>query len=69
MTEKIPEKMKAIVLPSYNDNIIKAIKSLELKELPTPKPNIGQVLIKIDATTEVVVLFPTPSAPPETEKP
>jgi len=51
MIDKIPGKMKAIVLPAYNGNMIKAIKSLELKEIPTPKPNIGQVLIKVDATT------------------
>ena len=43
--------MRAILLRNYNINIVNAIKSLELVELPVPKPAKGQVLIKVDATT------------------
>jgi NADPH:quinone reductase len=39
--------MRAIVLPEYNANIIRAMKSLEVRELEIPKPKGGQVLIKV----------------------
>jgi NADPH:quinone reductase-like Zn-dependent oxidoreductase len=42
--------MKAIVLPDYNANIIRAMKSLEVKETNIPKPSAGQVLVKVSAT-------------------
>ncbi|MBN1253497.1 MAG: zinc-binding dehydrogenase [Bacteroidales bacterium] len=51
MKQDIPEKMRAIILHNYNTNIVNAIKSLDLVELPVPKPNKGQVLIKVEATT------------------
>jgi NADPH:quinone reductase-like Zn-dependent oxidoreductase len=41
--------MKAIVLPSYNTNVIRAMKSLEVRELNIPKPGGEQVLIKVAA--------------------
>lgn len=42
-------KMKAIVLPDYNANIIRAMRSLETleKDIPTPKNN--EVLIRVHA--------------------
>ena len=42
-------KMKAIVLPDYNANIIRAMRSLEVKELDIPQPKDKQVLIKVKA--------------------
>ena len=51
MTQNIPEKMKAVVLPNYNNSIVKAIKSLKIKELDVQRPNKGQVLIKVNAST------------------
>jgi len=50
MKKDIPEKMRAVLLRNYNANIVNAIKSLEVVELPVPKLNKGQVLIKVDAS-------------------
>ncbi len=44
-----PDKMKAIILPSYNSNIIRAMLSLRIEEKDIPKPGSNQVLIKIEA--------------------
>jgi NADPH2:quinone reductase len=41
--------MKAIVLPDYNANVIRAMKSLQVKDLDIPKPALDQVLIKVAA--------------------
>lgn len=41
--------MKAIVLPDYNANVIRAMKSLHVGELEIPVPAGGQVLIKVKA--------------------
>jgi NADPH2:quinone reductase len=41
--------MKAIVLPDYNANVIRAMKSLQVIELDIPKPGGDQVLIKVEA--------------------
>jgi NADPH:quinone reductase-like Zn-dependent oxidoreductase len=41
--------MKAIVLPDYNLNIVRAMKSLEVREQKIPHPGPGQVLIKVAA--------------------
>lgn len=41
--------MKAIILPEYNANVIRAMKSLQVNDLSIPKPNGGQVLIKVAA--------------------
>lgn len=41
--------MRAIVLPDYNANIIRAMKSLKVVELDIPKPIGSQVLIKVSA--------------------
>ncbi|MBI9038267.1 MAG: zinc-binding dehydrogenase [Bacteroidales bacterium] len=45
----IPEKMQAIVLPAYNQNIIRALLSLKVEEKDIPKPKNGQVLIQMSA--------------------
>jgi NADPH2:quinone reductase len=41
--------MKAIILPDYNANVIRAIKSLQVSETEIPKPIGCQVLIKVAA--------------------
>ena len=41
--------MNAIILPDYNANIIRAMKSLRVGETQIPKPAGGQVLIKVVA--------------------
>ena len=41
--------MRSIVLPDYNTNIIRAIRSLEVQERPVPEPAEGEVLIKLEA--------------------
>ncbi len=41
--------MKAIVLPDYNANVVRALRSLEIKDLETPHPAGGQVLIRVAA--------------------
>ncbi|MCK4406135.1 MAG: zinc-binding dehydrogenase [Bacteroidales bacterium] len=45
----IPNKMKAVILPAYNSNIIRAMLSLRIEEKDIPKPGSNQVLIKIEA--------------------
>ena len=42
--------MRAIVLPDYNANIIRAMKSLQVRELEIPRPKSSQVLIKVSAS-------------------
>lgn len=39
--------MKAIILPDYNANVIRAMKSLQVSELDIPRPMGNQVLIKV----------------------
>jgi len=51
MKHNIPEKMRVILLRNYNINIAKAVKSLEIIEVPIPSFKKSQVLIKVDATT------------------
>lgn len=41
--------MKCIVLPEYNANIIRAMRSLEVREKPIPRPGPEEVLIKVAA--------------------
>jgi len=41
--------MKAITLPEYNTNIVRALRSLEIKEKEIPQPSGNQVLIKMKA--------------------
>ena len=39
--------MKAIILPDYNANVIRAMKSLEVGDMAIPVPRDKQVLIKV----------------------
>jgi NADPH2:quinone reductase len=41
--------VKAIILPEYNANVIRAMKSLHVAELDIPKPTGRQVLVKVAA--------------------
>jgi len=41
--------MKAIILPDYNTNVIRAMKSLQVSNLDIPNPTGGEVLIKVTA--------------------
>lgn len=41
--------MKSIVLPDYNANVIRAMRSLEVQNKPIPHPRRGQVLVKVAA--------------------
>ncbi|MCK4569993.1 MAG: alcohol dehydrogenase catalytic domain-containing protein, partial [Bacteroidales bacterium] len=41
--------MKAITLPSYQGNIIRALRSLEIQEVELPEPEPDEVLIEIEA--------------------
>jgi NADPH:quinone reductase-like Zn-dependent oxidoreductase len=47
---QIPKKMRAVVLPDYNGNIIRAMRSLEVKEVETPTPQKNEILIKVHAS-------------------
>jgi NADPH:quinone reductase-like Zn-dependent oxidoreductase len=42
--------MKCVILPDYNANIIRAMKSLEVREKALPKPGPDQVMVKVAAT-------------------
>jgi NADPH:quinone reductase-like Zn-dependent oxidoreductase len=41
--------MKCIILPAYNANVIRAMKSLEMVEKALPRPRAKQVMIKVAA--------------------
>jgi NADPH:quinone reductase-like Zn-dependent oxidoreductase len=45
-----PDKMKAITLEQYNPNIVRALRSMKICEMPTPKPGPDQVLVKVEAS-------------------
>jgi NADPH:quinone reductase-like Zn-dependent oxidoreductase len=42
--------MKAIVLKEYNPNLIRALKNLELIDMPVPKPRAKEVLVQVEAS-------------------
>jgi NADPH:quinone reductase len=44
-----PQKMRALVLDEYRENIADALSSLQVRELPVPAPEKGQVLVRIEA--------------------
>ncbi|MFW6351747.1 MAG: alcohol dehydrogenase catalytic domain-containing protein, partial [Bacteroidota bacterium] len=46
----LPEKYKAIVLPEYNPNFIRAMLSLKLSEKRLIEPKAGEVLVKMSAS-------------------
>jgi NADPH2:quinone reductase len=49
MPERIPEKMRAVVLSEYREDVVEAIRGLTILERPVPRPRRGQVLVKIAA--------------------
>src|SRR4051794_19470202 len=49
MPVAIPKKMRALVLREQRDDVLEAIRGLELQERPVPELRRGQVLVKIAA--------------------
>lgn len=49
MPDKIPDKMRALVLSEYREDVHDAIRGLEVQERPIPELRRGQVLVKIAA--------------------
>jgi len=49
MAENIPEKMRAVVLTQFQEDLAEAIGGLKIMERPVPRPHRGQVLVKIAA--------------------
>src|SRR6476660_7035963 len=49
MSADAPQKMRALVLNEYHENIADALSSLQIGELPLPAPEKGQVLVRIEA--------------------
>jgi NADPH:quinone reductase-like Zn-dependent oxidoreductase len=49
MPDEIPEKMRAVVLSEYREEITDAIRGLQVMERPVPRPRCGQVLIRMAA--------------------
>src|SRR4051812_38600627 len=49
MPAKIPDKMRAVVLSEYCENIEDAINGLEIQVRQVPKLRRGQVLVKVAA--------------------
>ena len=47
---KIPDKTKAVILPAYNANLIRAIIGLMIADRKIPKLNDDEVLIKTEAS-------------------
>ncbi len=49
MNLNLPEIMKALVVESYNSNLVRALAGVKMMEIPVPVVFDGQVLIKVDA--------------------
>lgn len=49
MSDRIPEKMRAVVLSEYREDVGDAIRGLNVSERPVPRPRRGQVLVKVAA--------------------
>ncbi len=49
MTASIPQRMRALLLEQYNENVLEAIGSLKVVERTVPSLARGQVLVKMDA--------------------
>jgi NADPH2:quinone reductase len=49
MTDAIPEKMRAVVLEEYREDLAEAIGSLAVRERLVAKPRHGQVLLRVEA--------------------
>ena len=46
----IPDKMKAVLIEQYNPNIVRALRSMKIAEVPVLKPGADQVLVKVEAS-------------------
>lgn len=46
----IPDKMNAVILENYNPNLIRALGSMKVREVPVPVPAAGQLLVKVEAS-------------------
>src|SRR4051812_22481844 len=49
MSDRIPEKMRAVVLSEYREDVRDAIRGLKVMERPVTLPRRGQVLVKLAA--------------------
>jgi NADPH:quinone reductase-like Zn-dependent oxidoreductase len=49
MADEFPDKMRAVVLSEYRDELDAAIGGLKVAERPVPRPRRGQVLVKLAA--------------------
>jgi len=47
----IPDKTRAVVLPAYNPNFIRALLGLKTREIALPPLTPGKVAVRIEATT------------------
>jgi NADPH:quinone reductase len=46
----VPDVMKAIVLDQYNPNLIRALGNMKVETVAVPKPEVGQILLKVEAS-------------------
>ncbi len=49
LSEKIDYTMKALIIETYNPNLIRAMRSMKVVEMEKPVPDSGEVLVKIQA--------------------
>jgi NADPH:quinone reductase-like Zn-dependent oxidoreductase len=49
MADPIPDRMRALVLSEYREDVAEAIEGLKLDDRPVPEPRRGQVLVRIEA--------------------
>lgn len=49
MSNQKLKNMKAVILPAYNKNLIRALIGMKIEERPIPEPAEGQVQIKMEA--------------------
>ena len=48
--------MKAVILPDYNANVLRAMLSLHTNKLPVPVPSTDEVLVKLFAAVGAKVI-------------
>jgi NADPH:quinone reductase-like Zn-dependent oxidoreductase len=51
MADPIPDRMRALVLPEYREDVAEAIDTLKVEDRPVPSPSRGQVLVRIEAAS------------------
>jgi NADPH:quinone reductase-like Zn-dependent oxidoreductase len=49
MAAELPQKMRALVMDEYREDVGEAINGLKIGQLPLPTPKKGQVLVRIEA--------------------